>query len=859
MKRLLLAILSLGAVPLAVAEDHVLGKVGIPLVAERGEWTPAKQAALDAALRDLALRQPEILAAEARPRAPEYTGPAPSAARLRKLERQTSHGAELFPPMDQWVELVTQNRAMERAALNGAKSTSRWNPIGLQIANADATPRAMGAIHDLQFAFDPIGNRTALHIGAMAGGLWIQRTLSIFGVIAIPVSENLSGAPTVGAFHAGGPSASPFILLGTGAPGGRGMGTGLYRSTNSGVSWTRVAMDGLHPSVFFEMKAAVNDVQRIYACTDFGLFSSANGGQTWRRKSARACSDFIEVGGSTGGVLVVAHYDGQTPRISYVLPTANNDSAWTFEATDTSGISGSVGRIALAVGTPSSATAYAYVATSNNNGNGIFRSNISGLGNWTRIAGDTGSLTGTPAQRLNFGSVMGFYANVIGVSPVDDDVVVGGMVNLFVSTNGTAATPTFSQIVSSTFDHTAVEFLPQSVQPGNTKVVFANDGGVYVYDWVTNVVGKQENARGMNVQLTMGGNNSMSQSHASRNLIGAGLWDVGSVLINQTAPISSRVTYMTGADGGAIQLSTDNAQHMAGTYGAPWSRFRSLNQGANWAQLDDGCGSNLDSPMEWPWAFTLEPTPSYGKRLYTYARTGTDPNFSARIVRQNLDDPNCSWTPLHAGSLPITLVNRDGDLSLQVANDPSADRVYVADGGPGAFRAYRLTGAAPSMTIAEITPTLSAPTIGETWLTADRNPGRPATVYVAARLNTLNLQLMLSNSGGAFWSDVTGDLNRYAFGAAPFELIANPNDLNELFVTTAIGVFRSNDRGTRWRPYNEGLPVSPYGVNLEFDATQSPPRLILGTYGRGFYSREVAPLDDVIFDTGFEPLPPPLG
>jgi hypothetical protein len=840
----------------AHAEEPLIGKIGQALTVERGEWTPAKQAHLDATLADIGARQAEITALAQRP-AVAPTGPAMSEQRAEKLRRQTSFGAEAFPPMDQWVELVQQNQRIENDIRRSAKATDRWNVLGLQIANADATPRAMGAIHDLQFAYDRVGNRTALHVGALAGGLWIQRVVTIL-VANIPVSENLPGAPTVGALHAGGTVASPFLLIGTGLPFGRGMGTGLYRSTNSGANWTRTLMDGFHPGAFFEMKAAVADPQRIYACTNVGMFASADGGINWRRKTTRACSDFVEFGGTAGGALMIAYVDGAPPNLQYALPQLNNEAPWDFVAVDAAGITGSVGRISLAIGNPASQYMYAYVADTNNNGNGIFRSSNFGLSGWQRIAGDTSTQTGTPAQRLNFGTVMGAYANVIGVSPVNDNVVAGGMVNLFVSTNATATTPTFAQVVSNTFDHTAIDFVPQSVSPSNTRFVFANDGGVYTYDWVTQVVGKNENVRGMNVQVVMGTNNAMSQSHANRDLIGAGLWDIGSVLINRSsATMSERVKYLTGADGGAIQLSTDNAQHMVGSFGSPWYRFRSTNQGASWTQIDEVCNTT-DAPMDDAWALTLEPTPGYGRRVYTYVRTGTAPNFAARLLRQNLDDPNCSWTGLHPGNLPVSVANRNGITSLQVANDPNADRIYVADTRDPDYRAYRYTGTSPTMAVTDITPNLGGTPSFDTWLTADRNPGRPRTVYVVTRLTTNLLRLMLSDNAGDTWENVTGDINNYAFGAAPTELIANPANLNQLFVATAIGVFRSNNRGVNWKPYNAGLPTSIFVVNLEFDPTISPPRLLLGSYGRGFYFREVAPLDDVIFEGDFEPLPPPL-
>lgn len=758
--------------------------------------------------------------------------------RKQKLERMHAM-AEATPPAEQWIKLVTQNREVAPA-----KALDRWNAVGTQISNVDGSTRAMGAVSDIEFAYDPFDARTTLYLGTIAGGLWKQRLLAFFPFNA-PISENLLGSPSVGAFHVG-ETATAFILLGTGAN-GRAGGTGLYRSSNNGGSWIPTVMDGINPGAFFKIDRSVSSASKIYACTSSGFFSSADSGQTWTRKRPVGCTDFYEFGGAQGGILMVADYSGTAPYLHYVIvPTSG---AWTWTAADDSGITGSVGRLSIAMGNPSSDHAYAFVADANNNGNGVFRSSTYGLSGWQKIS--------SGAQF--FGNTMGFYANEIRVSPTDDNVVAAGLVNLFVSTNATNTTPVWEQVVSQLYDHTDVEFVPQSVSPGNTRFVFSNDGGVFTYDWVSKVVGTAENNRGMNVQLVMGSNNSMSQSHANRNLIGAGLWDAGSMLVDLAASASTRIRYLTGADGGAFGMSSDNAAHMIGTFGAPWSRLRSTDQGANFTQFDNGC-SNVEAPMTYPWSLTLEPTPGYSNRAYTFARTGSGASLSYKIFRQSLAAANCSWTALHATNLPALFSQTNlGDVFVQVANNTSADIVYLS--ASKTDKVWTLTGSAPTMTVTEHTPSFT-PVIdpidnnGDTaYFSADRNPGRPNTAYqVVFKESTGQISLALTDTAGVQWENVSGNINSLAQGSLPFELIGNSNDLNQLFVATAIGVFRSDNRGQTWSTYSQGLPASIYVVNLEFDASVSPPRLLLGSYGRGFYSREVSPrvLPVDVFKNGFE-------
>jgi len=818
-------------------EPFLLGPVGIRPLAPVITQTEQQRQRRLLALADNQRDQAQILATAALRDQNPTVPRALTATRKLKLDRMRAI-AESAPPMEEWVRLVTQNQTMSQN-----KALDRWSTVGTQIANSDGSTRAMGAVSDIEFAYDPFDQRTTLYLGTIAGGLWKQRLLLFFPFNA-PISENLPGSPSVGAFHVG-ETAAPFILLGTGAY-GRATGTGLYRSTDNGASWNRTIMDGIHPGAFFRIERSVRLASSVYACTNSGFFSSADSGLTWVRRRTDACTDFIEFGDALGGIIMVSNWTNTGPHLFYsAVPTSGG---WTWNAAADSGITGSVGRISLAIGNPASSYVYAFVADADNHANGVFRSDSYGLSDWQKIS----------SAGQSFGYNMGFYANEIRVSPTDDNVVAAGLVNLYVSTNGTAAVPVWDQVVSSLYDHTDVEFVPQSVTPGNTQFVFSNDGGVYTYNWVSKVVGKAENNRGMNVQLVMGFNNSMNQSHANRNLIGAGMWDTGSMLVDLGAAAATRISYLTGADGGALGMSSDNQNHMVGTFGAPWSRLRSMDKGANWAQLDAGC-SNVESPMTHPWALSLEPTPGFSDRAYSFAKTGVGTSPVYKIYRQSLVSAGCNWTPLHAGNLPALFAQENaGVVAVQVANNPNEDIVYVSTSSTD--KVWTLTGSSPTMTITERTPPFTPSIVPQdtnsSYLSADRNPGRRNTAYqVLFHLtNAGRIYLALTDNAGVLWENVSGNINTLAQGAEPFELIGNPTDLNQLFVATAIGVFRSDDRGQTWTPYSQGLPASIYVVNLEFDATVSPPRLLLGSYGRGFYSRDVSPraLPVDVFKNGFE-------
>ena len=126
-------------------------------------------------------------------------------------------------------------------------------------------------------------------------------------------------------------------------------------------------------------------------------------------------------------------------------------------------------------------------------------------------------------------------------------------------------------------------------------------------------------------------------------------------------------------------------------------------------------------------------------------------------------------------------------------------------------------------------------------IAADRSSLRPYTVTYTTGVSRPS-RAYLSNDRGQHWTDVTGDLAFTLTDASYWKLVANPSDQTQLFLGTDVGVYRSDNGGANWYRYSDGLPAvaSIFGLELNFDQA-NPPLLHLGTYGRGFWDRQVAP------------------
>jgi photosystem II stability/assembly factor-like uncharacterized protein len=122
--------------------------------------------------------------------------------------------------------------------------------------------------------------------------------------------------------------------------GGRGAapagpnGTGLYKSTDQGVTWTEIKGHGLPDPMTGRMSVAVamnTNAQRMFVIGTFGLYRSDDGGDNWKQMAANDRRIANGQGNYTSGVFV----DSKNPDIVYTLATCSyksTDGGATFTA-----------------------------------------------------------------------------------------------------------------------------------------------------------------------------------------------------------------------------------------------------------------------------------------------------------------------------------------------------------------------------------------------------------------------------------------------------------------------------------------------------------------------------------------------
>jgi len=88
-------------------------------------------------------------------------------------------------------------------------------------------------------------------------------------------------------------------------------------------------------------------------------------------------------------------------------------------------------------------------------------------------------------------------------------------------------------------------------------------------------------------------------------------------------------------------------------------------------------------------------------------------------------------------------------------------------------------------------------------------------------------------NGGESWSDITGTLP----DVPTLAVTIDPFNSNYVYIGSDLGVFASEDGGTTWNDFNNGLPEAVMGMDLNISRANRS--LWIATHGNGAYRREL--------------------
>ncbi|HEV2471837.1 MAG TPA: hypothetical protein VGS41_04185, partial [Chthonomonadales bacterium] len=675
-----------------------------------------------------------------------------------------------------------------------------------------------GRIRCAAYALDNSQNATVLWLGSSSGGLWKPINIG-FGAVWAPISDNLPGSPSVGAFLVQ-PGNSNNILIGTGDRYRFG-GSGMYKSTDGGGSWTLTSLSPA-PSDFEKIVCDASDPSNstVLAQGSNGIWRSTDFGDHWTHVYSGWATDLAQAPGypkiwlaAIGGVGIYRSTDGGLTFPTSTIP-ADGDIA--------NGLGTNLGRISLSMCASEPWFSYA-IAEGAESGStfgtlgGIFRSSDFGT--------DYYAIDSAVPDHLSGGQ--GDHACAIGVDPTNPDRVFCGMARMQWTDNATALSPTWNKTLPLS-DGGHPDYTSFTFEPNSTTVIITNDGGYYAFDYSADTLSDGGNLLGLNCEQLVDYNGPLASSYDTPNLALAGLQDNG--IVEGDEDVSGRWNFLGGGDGGFVSIQSDNSSVFTCTYGAPFDRYYSTNSGQSWNGVD------LSLPGDgWTIDMILDPRLGLGAApLYTWGHFYSNGSFVNGGVFYKPQDTGTDWKPV--GPL---LPNGYKVKQVDVAMDSSRTVIYAA-AADSSGRIYAYNGALGSMSYSDITPPLpTGSTMNNCFINADKSRWAPDTLYYVTG-SSYPARAYYSNNNGLNWTDVTGDLNSVAPGATLYKLLGNQQDSTELFLATNLGVYRSDNDGTNWYAFMDGLPAVPEVPDITItDDTANPALMHLATYGRGFWERQI--------------------
>jgi hypothetical protein len=409
---------------------------------------------------------------------------------------------------------------------------------------------------------------------------------------------------------------------------------------------------------------------------------------------------------------------------------------------------------------------------------------------------DDGANWSLGATTPNIPGGQGWYNLSLVADPDDADHVIAGGVNLFESNDGGL---TFQGIGAGGVhvDHHVAVYEPgsaSSVWVGSDGGLWrsSNDGGFW-NDKNSGLVTYQFYDicvnNGPTDYFVMGG----TQDNGTDKWSGTTTWSQGLFadgMVCNINPVNGKIVYAE------IQFG---------------SHYKNRNFGqGSWTPINDGItGSGA-------WVTPVDEDQNTGNHLYTSTSAGIFRTTQGGNPWVQVSNHTAKW---------ISISRVDGNVVWTVPSSGSA-RVTTDDGSTWAL-------AAPfGFSTGSATKIHAHPTEGSSALVSFSGYGAVAHVALTTDL-------------GASWTDVTGDFPSQPVNA----IVVDPDNVTDWYIGTDVGVWKSENGGANWLPFEAGFPNT---VVVDLEIQRAHRKLVAGTHGRGAWE-----IDIPLTGTGVEVATPP--
>lgn len=701
-----------------------------------------------------------------------------------------------------WNPLFTPERyvqALEHVARmpdefsgKGASSlmtATRWEGIGPIGVRISPTLSYFGRIRTIRWYSNPVTSNTETFIGASSGGIW-KANFAFVARVWTSLGDNLPN-PSVGAILVD--SVDPNTMWVGSGDWARYGGSGLYKTTNRGGSWTRKEIeyyDALPWAITGMEYGASRSI--MYLSTYSGFFRSSDGGESWRIGNIRSRADNLSFFSMAVDPLNRANVYITQARGGGVYKSTDNGV--NFDAINTGldlGRMGPTQPITIAASSPN----ILYLAGGDTSGNtGLIYKTTDGGANWRA--------TGTPLPYIAAGQ--DFHAHAISVAPNDPNKVYVGAIGFMRSTNGG---DTWEWRESGHSDITSIEFLPSD--PNYVYVL--SDGGIFVHNDATGQVRSNAEAFIPSAPIQA---YSLESAWSNQKVLVSGTQDNGTLLTERGGDQNELWRSIGGCDGAntiAVHPNNPNLIFYNSWCGPSNPRLRSRDMGRTHEDISQGLAEIYYTPIR-------------------MNKSGS--NYLLTVTREKIylsKDSGASW-------------NAGTTAPVDFAADEPPRMLYVSNHGGSTIHAYVQFWHDPARSWDGTKMKVFTGTGWDLVASTVRMPGREpinsvtvdrwtsATAYVST--STPNVRIYRTTNAGGYWQNITGNMPDVNIS----EIVASPTDSRTMYVATDVGMFKTRTDGTTWYRYQHGLPI--VGVsNLDYIRGAEVDTLRIATFGRGYWHR----------------------
>ncbi|MBV6479984.1 MAG: Ycf48-like protein [Ignavibacteria bacterium] len=588
-------------------------------------------------------------------------------------------------------------------------------------------------------AFHPT-NENIIYIAAAQGGVW---KTTDGGINWFQLTDNL-GSLASGDIEID-PLNPDILYYGTGElnySGDSQYGDGIYKTTNGGISWTKIATTADVGSYIAEIVIDHTNTNNVYCTGNLGVFKSTNAGLNW--------TNFLVLN-STSLIIHPVNpqilYAASGNVTSQIYKTTNGGIIWTLL---TNGLNTSAGRrTQLAISKDNPEYIYASIASSSGSLLGLYRT-TNGGDNWTLQNSST-----------NYMSSQGWYDNAVTVIAGNPEGVVVGGLDVYVSTNGGVTLTKKSAWSTSnplSFSHADIHYLTY-----RDNVLFCcSDGGVY------KSTNNADTWSDLNEKISTLQYKSADYDPSDLNKLYGGCQDN-----NKQTSTNNGVVWIqrSTGDGGYTIVDPENTNYVYGQY-VNGSIQRSTNYGVSFTNIT--------------------PSGSSGGLFYNpYEMAPGDPNtvvFGRANVWKTANiktaTTSSGWTQIAATSVI------SGSISAIGISKINTDKIYLGTSNGKIF--------VTSNNGTNWTTQTGYPYVSDLWV----DHANDDVCYATFTGFTADKHVYKTTNGGMNWFSITGNLPNIPVNSIAVRHLTP----KMIFAGTDLGIYKSTDEGSTWVSFNSGLP-----------------------------------------------------